>query len=199
MAGNRVTKGQLIVGQLKASGAISSTSGALAIGGAATIAGGIFGKGVVSASSSGGFSTSSVALKFARIPVSAATTGEVTTSHTFPANSVIEAVYLSISTQETSASTKAIDIGLLSGEPAGDADGFCIALSTASIGVMQPSLVGVALTRGALMREATSVASVIMAKNHIVTGTAAITLSYTPKSAHTELVADIIVKYLSIG
>mgnify|MGYP001608873876 CR=1 FL=1 len=171
----RVTKGQAVVGSLAAAGAVQAGSV--------------------------GFTCASVALRLARIPVSCATTGERTYAFTFPVGAVIQRVYLDVNTQESTASAKTIDIGLLSSETSGDADGFLDGVSTASAGIVQGStaISAAARTLGVLMLDGSTASSDLSRKDHIVRGANAVTLSSTVSELQTELVADIVVQYLCVG
>lgn len=193
MGKSKLTGADAVVGKLSAKGDISSASGGL------SVAGRVLGSlGVASGTPGLTISVASVTLKRARVPVSCATTGERTYALAFAPGDVIKNVYVDVSVAEATATTKTIDVGLLSGQTNGDADGFLDGVTTASIQIVQGSLVAGAVTRGALLSEGTA-ASGRFAKSHVIHGTNATTLSSTVAEAQTELVADIIVEYETIG
>lgn len=172
MAGNKITKGQLLGGLLKSQTAV--------------------------ASGSQGFTSASVALRMIRIAVSCATTGERDTGYALPVGSVVKAVYLDVNTREQTATTKTIDVGLLSTQTGGDADGFLVGASTASVQVVQASMVAGSKTRGALLVEGTA-ASQLFTKFHVVQGANATNISTQVAEVQTELAADLIIEYLAVG
>ena len=167
--------------------------------GAAAVVGQLNSKSFVSANSHG-FTMASVALRLARIPVSCATTGERTYGFTFPVGSIVQNVYLDVNTREQTASNKTIDIGLLSSETLGDADGFLDGVSTASVGAVQGSTAigAAARTLGVLLLDGSTASADLSRKHHIVRGSNAVTLSSTVAEVQTELVADIVVQYLAV-
>lgn len=192
MGKQKLSGGDVTVGKLSVKGAISTATGSVTAA-----------LGVNAGTQGYTISVASVTLKRARVAVSAATTGERTYGLTFAAGDVIKNVYLDVSTREQTATTKTIDVGLLSSETGGDADGFLDGVSTASIQIVQGSLVAGSVTRGALLSEGTATSGVYATgkfpKSHVIHGANATTLSSTVAEAQTELVADIIVEYETIG
>lgn len=86
---------------------------------------------------------------------------ETDTGYNLPANAIVLDVFLNVITAETTASTKTVDIGLLSSESGGDTDGFGAGLSLATAGLVRPTrtvAAGVfsAATRGALLADFTA-------------------------------------------
>lgn len=116
----------------------------------------------------------------------------------FKQGQVIFEVYLHVLVAEVTSGTKTVDIGLLSTAtaPDADADGFCVGISTAAQGVIQPSLVPTA-TLGALLKELSTGGAVHVPKRWAISKTNT-QLTYTLGAAHTELVADIYVRGFEI-
>jgi hypothetical protein len=128
--------------------------------------------------------------------VSDLTVGEKDTGLDFVAGDIIESVWINVRTLEATAATKTIDVGLLSSESGGDADGFLDGVSTATpAGIRTPSLASAGQTLGTLLHDDESGAGVLVPIpcGHVIG--AATSLTYTLGSAHTELVAEIHVKY----
>jgi len=132
-----------------------------------------------------------------RIPITVLTTGEKDTSFDLPVKAVVKRVFVDVKTAEVTGATKTVDVGLLSSETNGDADGFLVAAVTSAIGVIPGSLLGTD-TLGALLKEDTNGSSVFVPKDHIVLPSKAVSVTYTLGSAHTELVADIVIEFLSL-
>lgn len=83
---------------------------------------------------------------------------EVDTGWDLPADAVVLDVYLKVTAAEATGTTKTINVGLLSTESGGDADGFIAGLSVAATGYFRPSVVHTThvvgtQTRGALLQE----------------------------------------------
>jgi hypothetical protein len=133
------------------------------------------------------------ALRIHKVPVSSLTTGEKDTGFDFPTGAVILGVWVQIATAESTATTKTIDVGLLSSESGGDTDGLIDGLATSASGVKQPSIIAGAVTLGVLMHVDLN-GAVNTFEPHVVT--TAKSLVYQLGSAHTELDADIVVMYL---
>lgn len=76
---------------------------------------------------------------------------EVDLGANIDAGIVVRDVYAYVNTAETTATTKTIDVGLLSSESGGDANGFLAGLSVASAGVVLPTLDSGGQTLGALL------------------------------------------------
>lgn len=66
---------------------------------------------------------------------------EVDTGWDLPADAVVLDVFLKVTAAEATGTTKTIDVGLLSSETGGDADGFIDGLSVAATGIKQPNFV----------------------------------------------------------
>jgi hypothetical protein len=75
-------------------------------------------------------------VKVKKIAISATPTGsEQDTAWDLPAKAVVLDVYVDVTTAEATGGTKTIDVGLLSGESGGDADGFLDGVSVATTGI----------------------------------------------------------------
>lgn len=192
MGKQKVTGADALVGKLSAKGDISASSGSISCSSSIVSL-----RGSVGACSQG-FTVASVAWRVARVPISAATTGERTYAFTFPVGAIVKRVYLDVATAEATASDKTIDVGLLSSETAGDADGFLDGASTAAANVVSGNMVASARTLGVLLYEGTA-ASIIFRRDHIISGANATTLSSKVAEAQTELAGDIVVEYLAVG
>lgn len=130
--------------------------------------------------------------RYAVARISDLTTGEKDTGIDFVAGDRIEAAWINVRALEATATTKTIDVGLLSSESGGDADGILDGVSTAAAGHIPASLASGAQTYGILMHEDEG-GGVLLPMPHIIT--TAVSLTYTLGSAHTELVGEIHVKY----
>lgn len=133
------------------------------------------------------------ALRCHKVPVAVLSTGEKDTGFDFPTGAIVLGVWVQISTLEATATTKTIDVGLLSSESGGDTDGFIDGLSTAAAGVKQPTITASAVTYGVLLHTDLDGVSNVF-EPHVIT--TAKSLVYQLGSAHTELDADIVVLYL---
>ncbi len=92
--------------------------------------------------------------KVKKIAISAAPTGsEQDTTWDLPAKSVVLNVFVDVTTAEVTGTTKTLDVGLLSSESGGDADGFIDGVSVAATGLKLASLVSGSVTRGVLLKE----------------------------------------------
>ena len=93
--------------------------------------------------------------KVVKIPITrVASAAEQDTGFDLPANAVVLNVFVEVTTLEATGTTKTVDVGLLSSETNGDADGFLDGVSVATpAGVRQGSLVAGAVTLGALLKE----------------------------------------------
>lgn len=162
-----------------------------------------------------GFSIADVLLpKVKKIAVSTLTAVEIDTGFDLPTKGIVLDVFVDVKTAEATGTTKTIDVGLLSSETGGDADGFldgvvdsAIALKVGTLPVTDgtntnfytaaPTL-GVLFFDGLLGADAAATPGVLTRRPHVLNGTAK-SLTYTLGSVHTELVADIYVVYLEIA
>lgn len=139
-----------------------------------------------------------VALMSKKLPINNRGDSEVDTGFDLPAKAVVLDVWVDIRTLEATGTTKTIDVGLLSSETGGDADGFLDGVSTASANIVAGTLAGGVITRGALLRDASGVSVAYSRANYLTDAKAAKSVSYTLGSAHTEVVGDIHIWYALI-
>jgi hypothetical protein len=123
--------------------------------------------------------------------------GEIDTGWDLPTNAVVQRVMLDITTAEATAGTKTVDVGLLSSESGGDADGFLVAASTAAAKNVQPTLVPTA-TLGALLKELSTGGAVHVPRWHSADSVTSKSVSYTLAGTHTELVGDIVILFIEM-
>lgn len=117
-------------------------------------------------------------------------TDEIDTGVEIPAGALIQNVYLDVNAVDGTT----IDVGLLSSETGGDADGLLDGISTASLGLNAGNLDAAGATLGELLRVDSSGSSSLVPAPHKV-GTAK-TISYTLGEASPDLKGKIIVLYL---
>lgn len=85
--------------------------------------------------------------RWQRLNIGATPTGsEQDTGWDLPANALVTDVFVRVITPEATGGTKTLDVGLLSSESGGDADGFIDGVSVATAGLVVPN---VTLTAGA--------------------------------------------------
>lgn len=110
-----------------------------------------------------------------------------------PSDALVEYAYINVTTAETTATTKTLDVGLLSSESGGDADGFLDGVSVASAVPAIPTLASGGQTLGALLRADESGAGVLVPEPHSTESVTAKSVSATFGDAGgaNELVADI--------
>lgn len=135
--------------------------------------------------------------------------GETSTGFSFAAGDVIHDVFVVISTAESTASTKTIDIGGDGTSGENDPDGLVDGLSTAAAGTIRPAptittgsneVYFASTTEGVLQASLTAGADVAgdvgtYWRNPGYVVAAAMPLTYTLGSAHTELVAKGYVRF----
>jgi len=141
-------------------------------------------------------------------------TSENDTAWDLPAKSIVHDVLLDVTTAEVTATTKTVDIGLLSSESGGDANGFAVAISTAATGLIRPvatlttgsnEVYFSASTRGALLASFTAGSDVAtdVGTNyefpHLSTAVTAKSVSWTAGEAQTEFAGSIIILYSEIA
>lgn len=80
-------------------------------------------------------------MKCKKIAISSTPTGaEQDTGWDLPSTAIVTHVVLKVTTAEATGGTKTMDIGLLSSETGGDADGFCDGISAAATGFVGPGI-----------------------------------------------------------
>jgi hypothetical protein len=131
--------------------------------------------------------------RYAVIKVSDLTSGENDSGFDFQAGDIIDHVFIKVRTAEVTGSTKTIDVGLLSSESGGDADGFLDGVSTAATGIISPALTNGARTQGLLLTDDEDGSGALVPMPYVVT--TAVSLTYTHGDVPTELDAEIHVRY----
>lgn len=150
------------------------------------------------------------ALKVKKIPVTTLTSAEKDTGWDLPAKALVVDVFVNVTTLEATATTKTIDVGLLSSESGGDADGFLNDVSTATPAAIKRGAVTVtsgvwaSMTFGVLLADFTAGTNaddrgLYNRKWYASDAVTAKSVSYTLGSTHTELVADIYVIYIEVS
>lgn len=102
---------------------------------------------------------------------------ETNSGFDLPANAMV-LPHAAIRVQTVDAS-ETIDVGLLSSETAGDADGFLAAVSVATAGMAKGTLASAGQTLGALLRVDESGGGVLVPEGHVVTGSNATSITWT--------------------
>ena len=128
--------------------------------------------------------------------------GEIDTGWDFKKGDVIKSAWVDTQTAEATQATKTVDVGLLSSESGGDADGFLDGVSVAAVGVAAGKATVTtgantkffaSTTRGALLEDFQAGTDVdkdegcAYRKEHVCDGTA-VSLTYTNGGAFTEFV-----------
>lgn len=131
-----------------------------------------------------------------------------------PAKSIVYSVYVDVKTAESTGSTKTIDVGLLSSDSGGDADGFLDGVSTASAKVVTGGFTytdgtsqnyvsahtwGVLMYQGLVGADGAGTAGTVNLNPYLAATNTAKSVTYTVGSAATELIADIYIVYLLLG
>lgn len=130
--------------------------------------------------------------------------GEVDTGYDFKKGDLIMHACVKVETAEATGTTKTVDVGLLSSESGGDADGLLDGVVTSATGVVgvdatatdgaNQNFIAAAPKLGALLRagllgaDVAGEASAVIPRPHVINGTA-VSLTYTIGSTATELVA----------
>jgi hypothetical protein len=141
-------------------------------------------------------------------------TNENDTAWDLPDKAIINDVLLDVTTAETTATTKTINVGLLASESGGDADGFAVGISTAATGLVRPQATITAggsetyfsaSTRGALLATfvAGSDAATDVGTNyefpHLSDSVTAKSVSWTAGEAQTEFAGSLIILYTEVA
>lgn len=136
------------------------------------------------------FGSAGMGLKCARVRLNCATTGLRTYGLSLNPGDVVLDSYLDVSTLESTASNKTINLGVT-----GTTAGFLAVASTAAAAVVLGSMAVGSVTRGSLLREGT-VASGQFAKSYV--STASVALTSQCAEAQIEAVIDACVIYLAL-
>lgn len=138
-------------------------------------------------------------------------TSETDTTFDLPSNGFVHDVFVNVITAEATGTTKTIDIGLLSSETGGNADGFADGLIVSATGIVRPQATvttglnetyysantrGVFLSSFLVGTDAASDFGVYTEKPHVIGSVTAKSITWTPGSANfAELVADLVIVY----
>ncbi len=148
-------------------------------------------------------SAAGAVVQMKKIAISSNMTGsEQDTAWDLPARCIVINVMIDVTTAEVTQATKTIDVGLLSSESGGDADGFLDGVSVASLGLKQGVHTTGAVTKGALLRETitdsgTDTFSVpLWHLSHAVT---ARSVSMTSGGAFSEFRGSILIFYIEVA
>jgi hypothetical protein len=118
-----------------------------------------------------------VGLNMKRLDITAAPTGaEQDTGWDLPAKSLVLAVWLDVTAAEVTGTTKTINVGLLSSESGGDADGFLAGAAADATGLVKGTLDSAGQTLGTFLHVDEDGAGVLVPELH-VTGDA-VSVSY---------------------
>lgn len=119
--------------------------------------------------------------------------GEVDLGVDLPATGVITDIFPHVTTAEATGTATGCDLGLLSSESGGDADGFLDGVTTAATGYVLPSLTNGSVTRGALLREVSGAAGEHSPAGFDLASVTAKSVSFTPGSDddYAELAAEV--------
>ena len=144
-------------------------------------------------------SANGAVVKMKKISIAATPTGaEQDTTFNLPAKSVVLGVWVDVTTAEATGATKTLDVGLLSSESGGDADGFLDGVSVAATGVVKGTLLNTGQTLGALLYVDEDGSATVVPEPH-VTGDA-VSVTYTAGSNDfAEFRGDIYIEYIEIG
>lgn len=146
----------------------------------------------------GTFDFDDLRLTWKRIRLTAPADGnETDTGVDLPSDAVVLGVMLNVITAEATGTTKTIDVGLLSSETNGDADGFLDGVSVSATGWVKGTLLSTGQTLGALLHVDESGAGVLVPEPHIIDE--AVSVTYTAASADfAELVADLYIQMIQV-
>lgn len=133
---NRVTRGEILAGGIS----LDSAAGLVLPDGALTAT-------ATELNTAADLSANGGLPRVHKIAIATAPTGaEQDTGFALPAKALLLDVFLDVTTAEATGTTKTMNIGLLSSQSGGDADGFAIGVSVATIAMVRP---GPAITVGA--------------------------------------------------
>ena len=120
-----------------------------------------------------------------------AQTSETQTNFTLPDTAIVRDVYLNVITVDA---TETVDVGTMG--TSNDPDGYLVAASLATAGIVYGSLADAAVTRGALLYEITEAVTAAARMPDITAGGDPI--SYTCSAGSDTAVFDIIIEYVEV-
>lgn len=135
----------------------------------------------------------STLLRTFKVTVTAPADGtEQDTGDDLPDLAVLPDVFVHVRTAESTGTTKTIDVGLLSTETGGDADGFLAGVDVSSTGLVKGTLDSAGQTLGALLHVDEGGTGELVPEPHLTDAVTAKSISFTAGSADfAELVADL--------
>jgi hypothetical protein len=145
-----------------------------------------------------------------------ASTGEVDTGWNLPAGSFIVDAWVKVIAAEATGTTKTIDVGLLSSESGGDADGFIDGVSVAATGLVKAEFVATVGSNETFYAATPTVGALFRAgyiagtdvdgnfglgakKWHDTDSTTARSLTWSAGSAQTEFKGILFVEFIEVG
>lgn len=146
----------------------------------------------------GALTTAGVTTQRARIPIGTdlASGSEEDTGFDLPDNAIVRDVYLMVDTPEATGTTTTLDVGLLSSEGGGDADGFLVGADVSAAGVVRGTLDNAGQTLGALLSADEDGAGALVPEPHVSDDVDASSVSVTAGSNDfAELVAYLFIDY----
>lgn len=137
-------------------------------------------------------------VKMKKISITTTPTGaEQDTGFDLPAKSIVLGAFVDVTTAEATGTTKTLDVGLLSSESGGVADGFLNGVSVATTGIKKGTLASTGQTLGSLLSADESGAGALVPEPHVI-GTA-VSVTYTAGSNDfAEFRGDIYVVYIEM-
>lgn len=140
------------------------------------------------------------------IDVGAGTSAEVDSLFDLPAKALVYDVLVEVTTAEATGSTKTLDVGLLSGESGGDADGFLDGIDVSATGMKQGGFtvtdgsnqnyvsartMGAFMFQGLVGANAAGESGVVIPRKHLAAGVTAKSVSYSRGDTFVEFVGKI--------
>ena len=122
---------------------------------------------------------------------------EVETGFTLPEGAIVTNVFLNVGTEETTQSTKTVDVGTLSTD-GGDADGFLAAVSVEATGLVKGTLANDGQTLGALLYVDEDGDGTLVPEPDIASGEKMVTVTAGDASGLSEATFDIIIEYIEV-
>jgi hypothetical protein len=130
------------------------------------------------------------------MPIVAATTVN-DTGYNMPAKAVVIEAFIDVETLEATAASKLLDVGFLNAGESGDENGLLAGISVAAAGLIGPSLVNAAVTRGALLVHDEDGSGALVPARDYTAGTRSIT--YTLVGADfAEMVANMVIEFIEV-
>jgi len=142
--------------------------------------------------------TEGAVLRTKKLEITSTPTGsEQDTGWNLPQSAIVFDVFVEVTTAEATGGTKTLDVGLLSSETAGDANGLLDGVAVSATGIKQGAFtvtdgtnqnyvsantLGVMLFDGEIGSDAAGEAGVVARTPHVVTGSNAVSVTYTAGS-----------------